>query len=192
MSSGPEGRKRVIVAVTGSSGPQYGIRLLEVLHELQTIETHLVLSRGSSRSIAAECDRTIHEIADLADVVYDIDNVGAAIASGSFITSGMVIIPCSMRTLASVANGLSGDLIGRAADVCLKERRTLIVVPRETPLSLIHIRNMESVTLAGAIVMPPVPSFYYHPVTIADLIDHLVARVLDQLGVPHNLVERWR
>ena len=131
------------------------------------------------------------ELVDLADVAYDPDDMAAAVSSGSFMTLGMAIVPCSMRTLAAVATGNTGDLLSRAADVCLKERRRLVLVTRETPLNLIHIRNMETVTLAGAIVLPPVPAFYHRPRTIEDLLRHTAGKVLDQFGIEHELFRRW-
>jgi polyprenyl P-hydroxybenzoate/phenylacrylic acid decarboxylase-like protein len=156
------------------------------------MEIHLVLSRGAGRSIAAEMgDEAEGEFTALADVTYQPDNLAAAIASGSFRTEGMVVVPCSMRTLAAVATGNTGDLLTRAADVCLKERRRLVLVTRETPLNLIHIRNMETVTLAGGVIMPPVPAFYHRPETIDDLLRHTAGKVLDMFGIEHRLFRRW-
>jgi polyprenyl P-hydroxybenzoate/phenylacrylic acid decarboxylase-like protein len=149
------------------------------------------MSPGAARSIEAEMDATPELFADLADVVYESENLAAAISSGSFQTMGMVVMPCSMRTLAAIATGNTSDLLIRAADVCLKERRRLVVVPRETPLNLIHLRNMETVTLAGGIILPPMPAFYHRPRTIEDLLNQTVGKVLDQFGIEHRLFERW-
>jgi polyprenyl P-hydroxybenzoate/phenylacrylic acid decarboxylase-like protein len=184
--------RRLIVGLTGSSGPQLGVRLLEVLRDRQDIETHLILSAGSAESLRLEMDRTPDSVAKLADTCYDVHDLAAAVSSGSFVTTGMVIMPCSMRTLGAIAAGITGDLISRAADVCLKERRPLVLVPRETPLNLIHLRNMETLILAGATILPPVPAFYHRPATITDLVDHIVGKVLDQLGIEHDLFRRWR
>ncbi len=187
---GPRHR-RLIVGVTGSSAPQLGYALLQALRQLSVVETHVVISSGAEKTIEAEMGLGRSEFEALADVVYNANDLGAAISSGSFLTVGMVICPCSMKTLAAVANGLSVDLIARAADVCLKERRRLVLVPRETPLNLIHIRNMETVTLAGATILPPVPAFYHRPQTIDDLLRHTAAKILDQFDIQHELIKRW-
>lgn len=183
--------RRLIVGVTGSSAPQLGYAMLKALHGREDVETHLVLSRGAELSIKLEMDMAAGEFEVLADVVHDPVNLGASISSGSFRTCGMVIIPCSMKTLGTIAHGTSPDLIGRAADVCLKERRRLVLVTRETPLNLIHIRNMETVTLAGATVLPPMPAFYHKPKTIEDLLNQTVGKVLDQFDIEHDLFQRW-
>jgi polyprenyl P-hydroxybenzoate/phenylacrylic acid decarboxylase-like protein len=182
---------RLIVGITGSSAPQLGHVLLTALHELPEVETQLILSRGARTSIELETDLTVDAFERLADVVYEPEDLAAAVSSGSYLTAGMVVIPCSMRTLAAVAHGYSADLLTRAADVCLKERRRLVLVPRETPLSLIHIRNMEAATLAGAVILPPVPACYHRPATIEDLLRHTVGKVLDQFGIAHQLFSRW-
>ena len=183
---------RLVVGISGSSAPQLGVAFLHAIRGLeQPIQTHLVLSGGARRSIELELGTDPADVEKLADAVYDPADLGAAISSGSFLTMGMVVIPCSMRTLAAVATGNSDNLLTRAADVTLKERRKLVLVTRETPLSYIHIRNMETVTLAGAIVLPPVPAFYHQPSTIDDLLRHSCGKVLDQLGVEHNLYRRW-
>lgn len=183
--------KRLIVGVSGSSAPQLAYVLLRALADCPDVETHLVLSPGAELSIKLEMGVAAAEFEALADVTHDAANLAAPISSGSFWTCGMVVIPCSMKTLAAVACGVSGDLIARAADVCLKERRRLVLVTRETPLNLIHIRNMETVTLAGAIVLPPVPAFYHRPRTIDDLLRHTAGKVLDQFGIEHSLFQRW-
>jgi polyprenyl P-hydroxybenzoate/phenylacrylic acid decarboxylase-like protein len=183
--------RRLVVGISGSSAPQLGITLLEALRDLQTVETYLVLSPGAHRTIELETDRSPGEVAKLADVTYDTGDLAAAISSGSFLTMGMVVMPCSMRTLAAIATGNTTDLLSRAADVTLKERRRLVLVPRETPLNLIHIRNLEAVTLAGATVLPPAPAFYHRPRTIDDLLRHIAGKVLDQFGIEHELFRRW-
>ena len=183
--------KRLIVAITGASGASYGVRLLQVLRETPDIETHLVVSDAGLLNLKQELDMNRTQLAALADVAYPVHDVGAAIASGSFQSDGMVVASCSMRTLAAVAHGLSDNLITRAADVMLKERRRLILMVRETPLNLAHLRNMTSVTEMGGIIYPPLPGFYHRPQTIAEMIDQTVSRVIDLLGVPHQLAPRW-
>jgi polyprenyl P-hydroxybenzoate/phenylacrylic acid decarboxylase-like protein len=182
---------RLVVGMSGSSAPQLGATFLRAARRLEQVETHLVLSGGARRSIELEMGIDPSEVEKLADVVYDAADLGASISSGSFLTMGMVIIPCSMRTLGAVASGNSDNLVTRAADVALKERRPLVLVTRETPLNYIHIRNMETVTLAGATVLPPVPAFYHRPATIDDLLLHICGKVLDQFGVGHDLYRRW-
>jgi polyprenyl P-hydroxybenzoate/phenylacrylic acid decarboxylase-like protein len=182
---------RLVVGMSGSSAPQLGATFLRAARPLEQVETHLVLSGGARRSIELEMGIDPSEVEKLADVVYDAADLGASISSGSFLTMGMVIIPCSMRTLGAVASGNSDNLVTRAADVALKERRPLVLVTRETPLNYIHIRNMETVTLAGATVLPPVPAFYHRPATIDDLLRHICGKVLDQFGVGHDLYRRW-
>jgi polyprenyl P-hydroxybenzoate/phenylacrylic acid decarboxylase-like protein len=183
--------RRLIVGVSGSSAPQLGLAVLRALRAAPDVETHLVVSRGARRVIDTELGISWREFAAEADVSYPAEDLAAAISSGSFTTIGMVVVPCSMRTLAAIATGNTTDLLTRAADVCLKERRRLVLVARETPLNLIHIRNMETVTLAGGVIMPPVPAFYHHPVTIDDLLAHTAGKVLDQFGVDHHLFRRW-
>jgi len=183
--------RRFIVGISGASGPHYGVRLLEVLRERSDVETHLVLSSGARATIEYEMGRSVEEVTALADVCHDVRNLGASIASGTFLTDGMVVAPCSVRTLAAVAGSLNDNLLVRAADVCLKERRPLVLVVRETPLHAGHLRLMREVTDTGATVLPPVPAFYHRPTTIADLIDHTVMKVLDQLGLHLDLVARW-
>ena len=183
--------RRLVVGLTGSSAPQLGLALLTALRDLPEVETHLVVSKGAELSLKLEAGVEKSEVEALADTSYSSGDLGAAISSGSFETIGMVVMPCSMRSLAAIACGLTTDLVARAADVTLKERRKLVLVPRETPLNLIHIRNMETVTLAGAVVLPPVPAFYHRPKTIDDLLAHLVGKVLDQFAIPHTLYRRW-
>lgn len=184
-------RQRLVVGISGSSAPHYGIALLRQLRCVPSVETHLVLSAGAARTIELEAGVDAAEVCALADVVHDPADMAATISSGSFLTCGMVVIPCSMKTLAAIAHGYSDNLLARAADVTLKERRRLVLVPRETPLSLIHLRNMVAVTEAGAIVLPPVPAFYHHPRTIDDLIAHTAGKVLDQFEIEHRSFRRW-
>jgi len=183
--------QRIIVAITGATGAIYGVRLLEALQECPGVETHLILSSWAEKTIALETSHAVESVRKMAHYCHDLHNVGAPVASGSFQTSGMAVIPCSMKTLAAIAHGLAENLIIRAADVMLKERKKLILVPRETPLSSIHLENMLAVTRAGAYLVPPMPAFYNHPASIDDLINHLVGRVMDQFGLPHNLTRRW-
>ena len=184
-------RPRLVVGVSGASGSQLGLSLLSSVHALGTLETHLVISRGAQRTIGLELDGGVAQFERLADVVHEPADLGAAISSGSFQTMGMAVVPCSMRTLAAIATGNTGDLLTRAADVTLKERRPLVLAAREAPLNLIHIRNMEAATLAGATIVPPVLSFYNRPASVDEMVDHVVGRILDQLGVAHDLVHRW-
>jgi len=174
-----------------ASGARYGLRLLQVLREMPNIETHLVVSDSGLLNLQQELGMNLKQLEALVDVTHHINNVGATIASGSFQLYGMVVAPCSMRTLAAVAHGLSDNLITRAADVMLKERRRLILMVRETPFNLAHLRNMTSVTEMGGIIFPPLPCFYHRPQTIADIVDHTVSRVIDLLGIPHTLAPRW-
>jgi polyprenyl P-hydroxybenzoate/phenylacrylic acid decarboxylase-like protein len=185
------GKRRLVVGVSGSSAPQLAVTFLEIARELGTIETHLVMSGGARRSIELELRRDPAEVAAMADVVYDAGNLGAAISSGSFRTIGMVVVPCSMRTLSAVATGNSDNLVTRAADVTLKERRPLVLVARETPLNYIHIENMRTVTLAGGTILPPVLSFYHQPKTIGDLLRQTCGKVLDQFRIDNETFPRW-
>ncbi|KAB2901644.1 MAG: UbiX family flavin prenyltransferase [Burkholderiaceae bacterium] len=185
-------RKRLIVAITGASGAIYGVRLLQVLRAMSDWETHLVMSASGALTAAQELDIKRSEIEALADVVHNVKDIGAAVSSGSFRTAGMVVAPCSMKTLASIAHGLADNLVSRSADVVLKERRRLVLLARETPLNLAHLRNMTAVTEMGAIVFPPVPAFYARPTTLDDMVDHTVGRVLDLFDIEHaDLVQRW-
>jgi polyprenyl P-hydroxybenzoate/phenylacrylic acid decarboxylase-like protein len=189
-AAGPP-RRRLVVGVTGSSAPQLGYTLLQALSAIPAIETHLVVSRGAELSIKEEMGLDVSRFHVLADVVHDPGNLAASVSSGSFATVGMIVMPCSMRTLATIATGNSTDLIGRVADVTLKERRRLVLVTRETPLNLIHLRNMEAVTLAGGTILPPVPAFYHRPRTIEDLLRQTAGKALDQFDIEHNLYRRW-
>jgi 4-hydroxy-3-polyprenylbenzoate decarboxylase len=182
--------RRLIVAITGASGTAYGVRLLQVLQDTD-IETHLVLTDSAKLTMAAETEFQPAQVQALADVVHASKNVGATIASGSFVTLGMVVAPCSINTLSEIAWGITGNLISRAADVTLKERRRLILLVRETPLHAGHLKSMLQVTQNGAIVMPPVPALYVKPKSVDDVIDHTVGRVLDLLGLETDLVRRW-
>lgn len=182
--------RRLIVAITGASGTAYGVRLLQVLQDTD-IETHLVLTDSAKLTMAAETDFQPAQVQALADVVHASKNVGATIASGSFVTLGMVVAPCSINTLSEIAWGITGNLISRAADVTLKERRRLILLVRETPLHAGHLKSMLQVTQNGAIVMPPVPALYVKPKSVDDVIDHTVGRVLDLFGLDTDLVQRW-
>jgi polyprenyl P-hydroxybenzoate/phenylacrylic acid decarboxylase-like protein len=187
------GKPRLVVAITGASGAVYGVRLLEQLRGTKAAETHLVMSSSGVMTAQQELDMRRSDIEALADVVHNVKDIGATIASGSFRSAGMVIAPCSMKTLASIANGLADNLVSRAADVILKERRRLVLVARETPLNLAHLRNMTSVTEMGGIVFPPVPAFYTRPDSLDDVVDHTVGRLLDLFDLPHEgLVRRWQ
>lgn len=181
---------RLIVAITGSSGVIYGIKMLEVLLELK-METHLVLSEWGKRNIRIETDKTIDYVKSLATKCYSNDNMAAAISSGSYKTEGMAVIPCSMKTLSSIANGYDDNLVSRAAGVCIKETRKLVIVPRETPISKIHLVNMLKLVEAGVVVLPAMPGFYYKPKSVGDLVSHIVGKVLDQFGIEHNIFKRW-
>ncbi len=183
--------RRVIVGISGSTGAIYGARLLEVLHGIPDIETHLVMSSAARTTIEYEMEQDYSEIAALADVLYDDRNVGAAIASGSFITEGMIVAPCSMRSLSAIANSLNDNLLTRAADVCLKERRRLVLIARETPLHAGHLRLMLDCTTAGAVILPPSPAFYHRPKTILDIVDQTLGKALDLFGIDAGLFERW-
>ena len=185
------GPRRIVVAITGATGAIYGVQLLRRLAAVPGVETHLVISDAATLTLHQEVGLQRRDVEALAHVVHRNREIGASIASGSFQTDGMVIAPCSMKTLAAVAHGLSDNLITRAADVVLKERRRLILMVRETPFNLAHLRNMTAVTEMGGIVFPPLPSFYHRPATIDEMVDHTVARVMDLLGVTNDLAPRW-
>ncbi len=181
---------RLVVAVTGASGVAYGKRLLEVLHE-RKIETHLIVSKAAERVMEHELGINKRDLQRLATYTYDVDNLTAPLMSGSFKTDGMVIVPCSMKTLAGIAHGFADNLILRAADVMIKEKRRLVVVPRETPLNVVHLRNMLTVANLGVYVVPAMPAFYQKPEKVSDLVDFVVGRVLDCLGIEHALFKRY-
>lgn len=185
--------RRLVIGITGASGVIYGIRLLEVLRELDEIETHLVMSAAARQTIVLETDWAVPDVDALADVVYRPGDIAASLSSGSFRTMGMVIVPASMGTLSDIATSSSDNLLARAADVTLKEHRRLVVVPRETPLHLGHLRLMVQIAEMGAILCPPVPAFYHRPETIAQVIDHTLSRILDLLDIelPTDLSKRW-
>jgi len=182
--------KRIVIGISGASGFQYGLRALELLRPLD-YEVHLVVSAGARRTCALETDIALDDVLRLAQVVHPVEDIGASIAGGSFPTVGMLVAPCSMRTLASIAHGLSDTLLTRAADVTLKERRRLVLLARETPLNLAHIENMRLVTLMGGVVMPPVPALYLRPTSVAELVTHSVARALSLLGVETGAARPW-
>ena len=183
--------RRLVVAITGATGAVYGVRLLQQLSATPGIETHLVVSDAAVLTLHQETGLQRRDVEAMAHVVHKNRDIGAAIASGSFQSDGMVIAPCSMKTLASVALGMSDNLIARAADVVLKERRRLVLMVRETPFNLAHLRNMTLVTEMGGIVFPPLPSFYHKPASIEEMVDHTVGRVIDLFGIEHALAPRW-
>lgn len=183
--------RRLVVALSGASGAIYGIRALEVLRADPTIEIHAIISKGARATIEYETDRAVADVAKLAHVVYEENDLAAGPASGTFLTSGMLVAPCSIRTMSSIAHSLNDNLIVRAADVHLKERRPLVLMVRETPLHAGHLKSMHELALYGAVILPPVPGFYVLPKTVADIVDHSVGKALDQLGVAHTLFERW-
>jgi len=182
--------QRLIIGISGASGVVYGIRMLEMLRD-SPIETHLVISKSAEITIAYETDWKASDVKGLADVVYPIADIGAAISSGSFKTMGMVIAPCSIRSMGEIASGVTSSLLSRAADVVLKERRRLLLLLRETPLHLGHIRQMQAVTEMGAIVAPPVPAFYARPKSIEEMIDQTIGRMLDLFEIDMNVTKRW-
>ena len=182
--------RRLIVGMTGATGAIFGVRLLEALKACE-VESHLILSKWAQQTIEHETPYTVDQVSALATVTYAPANMGATISSGSFITEGMVVIPCSMRTLGCIAHGYGEHLVHRAADVILKERRRLVLVTRESPLSEVHLENMLKLARMGVTILPPMPAFYNHPQSITDIVDHIVARVLDQLGIAAPFAKRW-
>jgi len=185
--------KRLVIGISGASGVIYAVRLLEVLHDVQNVETHLVLSDAARQTIGYETNFTVEKVMELADVQHSIKNIAASISSGSFRTMGMVVVPCSMKTLSGIAMSFSDNLLLRAADVTLKDRRPLVLLPRETPLHLGHLRLMVQVSEMGAILLPPMPAFYHRPKTVDDIINQTINRVLDVLKIEleHDLFDRW-
>jgi 4-hydroxy-3-polyprenylbenzoate decarboxylase len=184
-------KKKLIVGISGATGAIYGVRILEILAKLDDVETHLVLTKAGKMTIGVETPFSVKDIEALADVVHDINNVGASISSGSFRTAGMVIAPCSMKSMGGIANSLGGDLLVRAADVILKERKKLVLVVRETPLHLGHLEAMAALTRMGAVIFPPVPAFYHRPKSLDDVINQSVTRILDQFDIDVKLFHRW-
>jgi 4-hydroxy-3-polyprenylbenzoate decarboxylase len=181
----------LIVGLSGATGAIYGVRILEILAKIKDIETHLVLTRAGRMTIQVETPYSVKDVEAMADVVHDITNVGASISSGSFRTEGMVIAPCSMKSMGGIAHSIGGDLLVRAADVVLKERKKLVLVVRETPLHLGHLEAMVSLTRMGAIIFPPVPAFYHRPKTLDDVINQTATRILDQFEIDVSLFRRW-
>jgi 4-hydroxy-3-polyprenylbenzoate decarboxylase len=181
---------RLIVGITGATGTVFGVRLLQMLHG-SGVETHLVMSKWGARTLMHETEYGIEQVQRMATHHYPLGDQGAAISSGSFITLGMVVVPCSMRTLAAIAHGLADNLIHRAADVILKERRKLVLVVRESPLHEIHLENMLKLSRMGVIILPPVPAFYNHPQNLDDLINHTTMRILDQFDIHLEVMNRW-
>jgi 4-hydroxy-3-polyprenylbenzoate decarboxylase len=188
---GASGRRRIVVAITGASGAAYGVRAVEMLHGLPEVETHLIITAGARRTLAYETTTDAAAVLKLADVVYQEDDLAAPVSSGSFRTDGMLVIPCSIKTLSGVANCYDDNLVVRTADVTLKERRRLVLVVRETPLHLSHLRLMTEVTAAGGIIVPPVPAFYHRPQTVDDIVNQTVGRVFDLFGLDVSAVQRW-
>jgi 4-hydroxy-3-polyprenylbenzoate decarboxylase len=181
---------RLIVAITGASGVIYGMRLLKVLQE-KNVETHLIISKAAEKVVEHELEKAKADIEKLANHTYNVDDWSAPVVSGSFKTNGMIVIPCSMKTLAGVAHGYSDNLVLRAADVTLKEKRTLVLVPRETPLNVVHLRNMLVLAEQGVTILPAMPAYYHKPKDVDDLVDFVVGKVLDLLGINHALYKRW-
>ena len=181
---------RIIVGITGATGTIFGVRLLQMLHG-SGVETHMVMSKWAARTLIHETQHTVEEVQAFASHIYQLGDQGAAISSGSFLTLGMVIVPCSMRSLAAIANGLADNLIHRAADVILKERRKLVLVVRESPLHDIHLENMLKLSRMGVVILPPVPAFYNHPQNLDDMINHVTMRVLDQFDIHLDVMNRW-
>jgi 4-hydroxy-3-polyprenylbenzoate decarboxylase len=184
--------RRLIVAISGASGPIYGVRMLEVLREVPDIETHLVMSPSGAQTIAAETDFSLEHVRSLADEVHSFKDIGATISSGSYKTEGMIVAPCSIKTLAGIANCFSDNLISRAADVCLKERRKVALMVRETPLHQGHLELMVKAAQYGCVIVPPVPAFYHRPKTIEDIVNQTVGRTLDQFDIDTDIVHRWK
>lgn len=184
-------KKRIIVAITGATGSIYGIRLLEALRKKDNVEIHLILSHWAKENIRIETEYGVDQVKALAHHYYENNELGARISSGSFRASGMVVVPCSMKTLSAISCGFTENLTARAADVTLKERRPLIIVPRETPLNAIHLENMLKLARLGVSIAPPMPSFYHNPKTLDDILNHFTGRLLDLMGIDHEMDGRW-
>jgi 4-hydroxy-3-polyprenylbenzoate decarboxylase len=182
--------RRIIIGMTGSTGAIFGVRFLEALKNAD-VETHLIISKWAQRTIEHETNYSVEQVRGLATVVHSQGDMGATISSGSFLTDGMIVIPCSVRTLAGIANGYGEHLVHRAADVILKERRKLVLVVRETPLSEVHLENMLKLSRMGVMMLPPMPAFYNHPQTVDDVVNHIVVRALDQFNIPSPFAKRW-
>ena len=182
---------KIIVGITGASGAIYGLRLLERLRMRQSAEIHLIVTRSGEKTLYLETGKTAADVKKLSDFSYAVEDISCRLASGSYPTDGMVISPCSIHTMSAIANGISSNLLVRAADVALKEKRKLILLVRESPLHLGHLRNMTALSEMGAIIAPPIPGFYHHPQTVMDIVDHSIDRVLDLIGVPDAQVNRW-
>lgn len=182
---------RLVVGISGSSGAIYGIRLLEVLRGVPDLETHLIISAAAKRTILQETDYSLKDVEALATQVYDNRDIGAALASGSFRTGGMIIAPCSIKTVSALANCYADTLICRAGDVTLKEGRPMVVVVRETPLHAGHLRQLLALAEVGAVILPPMPAFYNRPKTLDDIVNHTVGRILDRFGIPHGMTTEW-
>ena len=183
--------RRLIVGLSGATGSIFGIRILQVLQPIPDIETHLVMSKAAKMTLQVETPHSVKDVEAMADVVHDINNIGASIASGSFRTAGMVIAPCSMKSMGGIVLSVGGDLLVRASDVILKERKKLVLVVRETPLHLGHLESMAQLTRMGAVIFPPVPAFYHRPKTLDDVINQTVARILDQFEIETDMFKRW-
>jgi 4-hydroxy-3-polyprenylbenzoate decarboxylase len=182
---------RIVVGITGASGAIYGLRLLERLHDRQSVEIHLVLTRSGEKTLFLETGKIAADVRKMADFAYPLEDIACRLASGSYPTDAMVVAPCSIHTMSAIANGISSNLLVRVADVTLKEKRKLILLVRESPLHLGHLRNMTALAEIGAIIAPPIPGFYHHPQTVMDVVDHSVDRVLDLIGLPDAQVRRW-
>lgn len=183
--------RRIVIGVTGASGSAYAYRALEVLRDVKDVETHLVVSRQAARTIELETSKTVKDFEALAGTAYHHDDLAAAISSGSFVTDGMLVIPCSMGSASAIAYSLNANLLVRAADVCLKERRKLVLVVRETPLHAGHLRTLTQLAEIGAVILPPMPALYAKPKSVEDIVAHTVGKALDQFGIEHRLFERW-
>ncbi|MBL42514.1 MAG: phenolic acid decarboxylase [Rhodospirillaceae bacterium] len=182
---------KIIIGISGASGSIFGVRLLEILREINDVETHLIVSKWGQQTLEYETELSISEVRDLADYSYSQSEMGAAISSGSFLTDGMIIAPCSMRTVAAIANGISENLIHRAADVIIKEKRKLVLLPREAPLSQIHLENLLKLSRIGVVILPPDPAFYNKPKSIQDIVNHVVLKSCDQFDIKIDIGERW-